>query len=804
MKFKPFFDLIIEARKTSEAFSRTGMSGAKERAKDSSPDAKARDRQRKRLARAKEIPNERLPKEELIKKVIAVKTKSGKVQIIFKNNFDKNLHTKITDRDVTMAEANQLANDPKFEQTKASMLIFGDVKKKKGGEEKPKKGGEEEGERKEKREGGEEKETKRAPKKAKKMSKEDMFELMSQMSPEQLATVPPEVRQEYFKMTRKPIENREFDNISDSYEELSVKFGINPSSNIPYNQQVLNAFMFLAKIKSGASEQELQSYNAIAPGAMEFTKSAFAQARKLLSQIGDECIQNLLSSVEMNQNSVDSAGATDMQCGQYRFKISAGGEIALSTSAFDQSNKKFRGYLAGSLQMALQKELVNPSSEKMEMLNQELVKELDPFSDELISINSIQDIMNDEKLLKKLQKTELFDSSGNSLGFVIDENGSLNQYASLENYQKSISKFKKKLVPLVKGDMSKEISSNLLKIVLRGENVVPPELAPNHVVTANGVFPLDDNYINAISDVSDLELKPSKELISSSNIEKYKPAAAAMLKNYRTIVEQSEEEEEKEQPKKSEKKKGNSLFVSKQDIDPISILTSELINGYDFNFNASLLPGFNPKDLNTVKYNYVTIGKKTVKIPVVNDENPTISQLLGESYEMANQALIESMTNNFVLFNLVKYELLTEVEAEIVGSGTVALLESSEAATINLKTILENVIIRMHEDPHAALLFFEETYGHLEEESERDYKKEYRNYHGKAKQRKERAARTRARELMKKKGIVKKGDGKDIDHKKPLRSGGSNGINNLRVRSKSKNRSDNGHKKGEKQNKDWK
>ena len=87
----------------------------------------------------------------------------------------------------------------------------------------------------------------------------------------------------------------------------------------------------------------------------------------------------------------------------------------------------------------------------------------------------------------------------------------------------------------------------------------------------------------------------------------------------------------------------------------------------------------------------------------------------------------------------------------------------------------------------------------------RDYKKEYKNYHGKSKQRKERASRTKAREEMIKKGKAKKGDGKDIDHKKALRSGGSNGINNLRVRDRSSNRSDNGHHKGETQNKDsWK
>lgn len=42
-------------------------------------------------------------------------------------------------------------------------------------------------------------------------------------------------------------------------------------------------------------------------------------------------------------------------------------------------------------------------------------------------------------------------------------------------------------------------------------------------------------------------------------------------------------------------------------------------------------------------------------------------------------------------------------------------------------------------------------------------------------------------------GLVRKGDGKDVDHKRPLRSGGSNGRGNLRVRSRSKNRADNGH-----------
>ena len=42
---------------------------------------------------------------------------------------------------------------------------------------------------------------------------------------------------------------------------------------------------------------------------------------------------------------------------------------------------------------------------------------------------------------------------------------------------------------------------------------------------------------------------------------------------------------------------------------------------------------------------------------------------------------------------------------------------------------------------------------------------------------------------MKKAGKVRKGDGKDVDHKKPLSKGGSNKKSNLRVTSKKKNRS---------------
>jgi len=69
----------------------------------------------------------------------------------------------------------------------------------------------------------------------------------------------------------------------------------------------------------------------------------------------------------------------------------------------------------------------------------------------------------------------------------------------------------------------------------------------------------------------------------------------------------------------------------------------------------------------------------------------------------------------------------------------------------------------------------------------RNYRKEYDNYQGKPAQIKNRAKRNAARSKMEKAGKVKKGDGKDVDHKKGVKAG--NGSKNLRVKSKSANRS---------------
>ncbi len=72
----------------------------------------------------------------------------------------------------------------------------------------------------------------------------------------------------------------------------------------------------------------------------------------------------------------------------------------------------------------------------------------------------------------------------------------------------------------------------------------------------------------------------------------------------------------------------------------------------------------------------------------------------------------------------------------------------------------------------------------MAKDKKRDYKKEYREYHSKASERKKRTMRNQARRKM----GLKVGDPREVDHKNPLSKGGTNNPRNLKVVSRTTNR----------------
>jgi len=119
-------------------------------------------------------------------------------------------------------------------------------------------------------------------------------------------------------------------------------------------------------------------------------------------------------------------------------------------------------------------------------------------------------------------------------------------------------------------------------------------------------------------------------------------------------------------------------------------------------------------------------------------------------------------------------------EQDVLERGADELFE----AYILINDFLVEQIKQGSMDILDASIIMEQQFNILEK---RNYRKEYDNYHSKPEQRANRSKRVLARRKLEKEGRVKKGDGKDVDHKDGNPQ--NNSDKNLRVLSKSKNRS---------------
>jgi hypothetical protein len=143
---------------------------------------------------------------------------------------------------------------------------------------------------------------------------------------------------------------------------------------------------------------------------------------------------------------VNAEGAADMECGNYKFKVAAGGEMSLSTSQFDQSNKNFKGYVAAALSQALSNPQTVSNDPKLAQVFQKMQQGKQSFSEVLVPDELVGQIKEDPKLFKKLQQMQIKGPDGKVSGTVFDEEGNLNPLASASSYSKAWEESAKELM----------------------------------------------------------------------------------------------------------------------------------------------------------------------------------------------------------------------------------------------------------------------------------------------------------------------------------------------------------------------
>lgn len=185
-------------------------------------------------------------------------------------------------------------------------------------------------------------------------------------------------------------------------------------------------------------------------------------------------------------------------------------------------------------------------------------------------------------------------------------------------------------------------------------------------------------------------------------------------------------------------------------------------------------------------------GKRLVRVLVENLSNDQLSMIVPPEPQTSEEALsyledaIEYIGDDY-------YKLFKFLEDSVditINNPIIDFTDISSPQSMNYNSVYVNG--KKFDIPVEEPANYDE-YGQqsspITEGKNRNYRKEYDNYHSRPEQRKNRSKRVLARRLMMKLGRVSKGDGKDVDHKDG--NPRNNGKHNLRVRSKSENRADN-------------
>jgi len=438
---------------------------------------------------------------------------------------------------------------------------------------------------------------------------------------ENALSYPFEIVFEQLKAVRSKVRNV-FENLSNiSYKMLTDQFGVRSINVDDRDFQIENALILVSRICSGASQSEIEYSQQLQNGRLfDFNEEAFDVARNLLSQLGENCFQNLIHSDEL-QIMEDYLGAkrTQILCGNNTFKIVVGKVYIKESTDSPNYGVKNRFIINNLIPLSI------PQNEQYDQISMFI----NPLKEQMAQI-SLMKFVDDEnaiiespEALKILKKNKL-----------IDENGQLIEMFKLSGFKNLIKQYTTQILEDLKTFKKSMFVDNLkrqlVSIYLIGNNTIDPRANANLLLSDNGLFTLDENFIDSYKNKSELNFKLKKTFKSSSGRRQNGSAIPKSLEKNKTIVEQV-------------KNKMNPPSIEDQIIIPGQILLenldtlfyTDLLDMLEIEFSISLNPGnfVNPREKKKNEYNVVKIKGKEYKIPVKMDKGDMSTQTIKEEFE---------------------------------------------------------------------------------------------------------------------------------------------------------------------------
>ena len=557
---------------------------------------------------------------------------------------------------------------------------------------------------------------------------------------------------EQLRPLRKKIKNV-FENLSNiSYKMLSNTLGVFSTSKDDKEFQLENALILISRVSSGASQQEIELMRQFDDERFfDFDEVAFDTARALLSVLGESCFQNLYHVDELDvMEDFPGFKRTSLICGDNAFRVVVGKVYIKDSTDSPNYGVKMQNIINSLLPLAIPQDPDILDDDGLSIVLGEVKARMMDLS--VFLVNDIDDNPEqDEKFMDYLDKNGLLDEEGYIL-----ETAKLSAYNDI--IQLVVDQISRKKSILKESAFFGTIVKELTRHYLVGVNSQDPRANATHLLTDNGLFIITEDMVNYYAQMADVNIKLKPSIASSKGRKKSGNKIPKALEKFRTIVEAVKKELAPTGGYK-DRLVNTAALIANSDV----AIYQAIINSFDFEYSLSLNPGekITPAQKKSSQFNLVKIGDKEFKIPISIDKGDMTTVFIKEDLDAACDYLLSNET----LSESAKRRLMSSKKTGDVPQDLVELI----AAVIDQTRGKRKITI------------LEKLQGY-----EKEYSKKTSHH---------RSNRNKARRAAEKKFGAAAIKGKDVDHKdgNPM----NNSPKNLRLRSRGKNRSDNGHHKGE-------